>query len=75
MSTHACCGGLGEHFEWCRPQRPILCRCGNTPVFTVCEDCELSWLEERLAAQHKLPADHPAQEAYNALLRQHQGAA
>ena len=49
--------------------RLVLCRCDPAwPAFAVCEDCELAWLEERLASKNQLPADHPVQQAYAALL-------
>ena len=55
--------------------RLVLCRCDlpfnkGRPVFAVCPDCELAWLEERLAVKNLLPDDHPAQAAYRALLDQ-----
>ena len=50
--------------------RLVLCRCDSAwgPCFAVCPDCELAWLEERLAARLSLRPDHPVQQAYVALL-------
>ena len=51
------------------PPRLVLCRCDPAwPAFAVCEDCELKWLEEKMAARDVLPPDHPAVEAYQALV-------